>query len=52
MIEGKNYVMKSRDFEFEFTYGKTRDGKVISAEGVMICDIKEVQKLNIKIDEK
>ena len=42
----------TQDFEFEFTYGKTVKDKVISEEGVLICDIKEIKRLNLRIYEK
>lgn len=52
MIKGKNYVIDSKDFDFEFTYGKTVNNQIISTEGVKICDIKEIKRLNLKIYEK
>lgn len=53
MTRGKNYVMSSNDFDFEFIYAKTERNKVISKDGVIVCDIKEVKKLkNVRINEK
>ena len=44
--------MESQDFSFEFSYGRTINNKVISKEGTMICNLKDIKKLKVKINEK
>ena len=52
MVKGRNYIMESKDFQFEFTYGRTLKNKIIADNGILICDQKELNKLNVKIYEK
>ena len=52
MIKGRSYIMESKDFDFEFSYDKTVNDKVISKEGIVICNLKDISKLKVKINEK